>query len=303
MGLPWLTFRGPITRGDFHQPHGAVSRREATIKRFDSRGESILSSKKREVDVHFQTHTDTNAFASPSPILALPCVHPCHPLPVQATIHPSHQSQPGATRASATAEERMGQPGPCVHFFFSSHSPFNYKKLGQLNFSLSSSPPTPPGHLCAPVETSQTAQRSLPSSLINTTAPPTGQNSLTCTRFSLQALYSTPPPPSPPPSGPARKQQKKKNEVQEEVPSRQARPSPHPAPKSLATHRSSLAFNLGNPAPQPLTTFFFAAKHKKHLPRPITIRAPLRFLLFSKPSPRRLRLRLRPATPSQLHSR
>lgn len=45
-------------------------------------------------------------------------------------------------------------------------------------------------------------QRSFSSSLINTTAPPTGQNSLTCTRFSLRGSETPPkakPPPYPPP--------------------------------------------------------------------------------------------------------
>lgn len=207
MRLPWLTIRGPITRGDFSPAtwrcKPPLEGNNQTVRH--QRG--VLSSRKREVDMHFHAQTGTNAFASSPYPISHPrvAVHPCHPLPVQATIHPSHQSQPGATSASSVEKKKKrAQPGPCVHSFLSpssSHSPFNYKKLGQLNFStlfLSSYPPW--SLFCAPVETSQTAQRSLPSSLINTTAPPTGQNSLTCTRFSLQALYSTPPSPSPPPS-------------------------------------------------------------------------------------------------------
>jgi hypothetical protein len=119
-------------------------------------------------------------------------------------------------------------------------------------------------------------RRSLPSSLINTTAPPTGQNSLTCTRFSLRGSETPPkakPPPYPPPrsSVPALGQAEEKKERQTE---------------SLGTHCAAnwdltaqhwpLTQAKNNPSPLLATTL-----HLLRLPQstkstfraPITIRA------------------------------
>lgn len=87
--------------------------------------------------------------------------------------------------------------------------------VGQLNFS-----PLP---LPCPDRDKSTAQRSLPSSLINTTAPPTGQNSLTCTRFSLTGPLYLPPLPHPPP----KLAQKKEGTS---LANRNRIPQPQPAP-------------------------------------------------------------------------
>lgn len=131
-------------------------------------------------------------------------------------------------------------------------------------------------------------QRSFSSSLINTTAPPTGQNSLTCTRFSLRGSETPPkakPPPYPPStffrSGSRFKQKKKETERQE---SRYSLARCHLGPDcpALATHASQKQPfpPLGNH----LAPFEATTEHKKHLPRPDHDKSFFQFLLFSKPA-------------------
>ena len=128
----------------------------------------------------------------------------------------------------------------------------------------------------------------MPSSLINTTAPPTGQNSLTCTRFSLRGsetpLKSNPP--YPPPtffrSGlrPNRREKKqKKTQSHCTVLSLRCKAIWDLTSLALATHTSPTAlFPL---LATTLHLFEATAKHKKHLPRPDHDKSSFPFLLFS----------------------
>lgn len=131
--------------------------------------------------------------------------------------------------------------------------------VGQLNFS-----PLP---LPCPDRDKSTAQRSLPSSLINTTAPPTGQNSLTCTRFSLTGPLYLPPPPSP--STQTRPKKGRYLPRNPQSPIRNRNPQPQPAPT----------------LPTPACTYLSGQPNQPKTSQPLTVLGDPRHLLQPNSQP------------------